>query len=175
MNFQYFFFDTYPGYFLQMVPFAAIAGVSVGLWKYRRGATGSRSVCSGLLAAYLTGLVGVTLLLRLVNLLWYRLIYGQSGGSAWFFEWTYDLIPDFWNHFRAEKLANALMFVPFGILHPLAGEGASFRKTLMHGLGLVLAIELLQPIFGRAFDINDIILNLTGIVISAGLFCKFKR
>lgn len=175
MTFQYLFFDTYLGCFLQMVPFAAIAGVSVGLWKYRRGATRFRSVCSGLLAAYLTGLIGVTLLLRLVNLMWYRLIYGQSGGSAWFLEWTYNFIPDFWNHFRSETLANALLFVPFGILHPLAGEGASLRKTLKHGAGLVLAIELLQPVFGRAFDINDIILNLTGIVISAGLFCKFKR
>lgn len=175
MTFQYFFFDTYLGYFLQMVPFAAIAGIAAGIWKHRCGATKLRSVCSGLLAAYLAGLVGVTLLLRVVNLMWYRLIYGQSGGSAWFFEWTYDFIPDFWQHFRAENLANALMFVPFGILYPLAGERASFRKTLKHGLGLVLAIELLQPIFGRAFDINDIILNLTGIVISAGLFFKFKR
>lgn len=175
MTFQYFFFDTYLGYFLQMVPFAAIAGIAVGLWKYHRGATMCKSVCSGLLAAYLTGLIGVTLLLRVVNLLWYRLIYGRPGGSAWFFEWTYDLIPDFWNHFRAENLVNALLFVPFGILHPLAGEGADLRKTLKHGAGLVLAIELLQPIFGRAFDVNDIILNLAGIVISAGLFCKFKR
>lgn len=175
MSFQYFFFDTYPGYFLQMVPFAAIAGVSVSLWKYHRGASKFQSVCSGLLAAYLVGLIGVTLLLRLVNLLWYWLIYHRSGGRVWFFEWTYNFIPNFWNDFRTETLANALMFVPFGILHPLAGEGATFRKTLTHGLGLVLAIELLQPVFGRAFDVNDIILNLAGIVISAGLFCKFKR
>lgn len=175
MTFQYFFFNTYPGYFLQMVPFAAVAGLAVGWRKHRRRAGTRQSVFCGMLAAYLTGLVGVTLMLRVVNLMWYRLIYGQSGGRVWFFEWTYNFVPDFWNHFRAESLANALMFVPFGILHPLAGERTTFRKTLMHGAALVLAIELLQPVFGRAFDINDILLNLAGIVFAAGAFYWIKR
>ena len=170
MNFQYFFFDTYLGYFLQMVPFALIAGVAFGVWKFRRGAGKWRSIFSGLLAAYLTGLVGVTLLLRVIGLLWYWLFYHRPGGRVWFFEWSYNFIPNFWTNFRAENLANALMFVPFGILHPLAGERASFYKTMKHGAALVLTIELLQPIFGRAFDINDIILNLAGIAASAGIY-----
>lgn len=170
MSFQYFFFNTYPGYFLQMVPFAAAAGVGVGLWKHRRGAGQGRSIFSGLLAAYLTGLVGVTLLLRPINLLWYWLIYGQSGGRMWFFTFTYDFVPDFWNHFRGENLANALMFVPFGILYPLASERKSLRRTVTAGLVLILAIELLQPVFGRAFDINDVILNLAGVAVSAGIY-----
>lgn len=37
MNFQYFFFDTYAGYFLQMVPFALWAGLIVGMRKRRQG------------------------------------------------------------------------------------------------------------------------------------------
>lgn len=175
MTFQYFFFDTYPGYFLQMVPFAAAAGVGFGLWKYRRGAGKRESIFSGLLAAYLTGLVGVTLLLRVINLLWYRIIYQQSGGQAWFFEWTYNLIPDFWRNFRGETLANMLMFVPFGVLYPLAVQRRSFCRTMAAGAVLVLAIELLQPVFGRAFDINDVILNLAGIAASAGFLRLLRR
>lgn len=167
MTVQYFFFNTYPGYFLQMVPFAAVAGMGVGMWKYRRGTGKWRSIVSGLLAAYLTGLVGVTLLLRIIGLMWYWMIYRQPGGRSWFFEWTYNFIPDFWNHFRPENLANALMFVPFGVLYPLA-KVRSFRKTVMAGLLLILTIELLQPVFGRAFDINDVILNMAGVLISAG-------
>lgn len=169
MNFQYFFFDTYPGYFLQMVPLAAIAGLAAGWWKRRRRAGKWRSIFSGLLAAYLTGLVGVTLLLRLIGLAWYWLIYQRPGGRVWFFEWSYNFIPDFWNHFRPENLANTLMFVPFGILYPLA-KGRSFRKTLGAGLLLILTIELLQPVFGRSFDINDVILNMAGILVSSGVF-----
>lgn len=168
MNFQYFFFDTYLGYFLQMVPFAAIAGLAASWWKRRRGAGKWQSVFSGLLAAYLTGLVGVTLLLRLINLGWYWLICQRPGGRVWFFEWSYNFVPDFWSHFRRENLANALMFVPFGVLYPLT-NGQGFRKTLGAGSILILVIELLQPVFGRAFDINDVILNLAGIALSAGL------
>ena len=175
MTFQYFFFNTYAGYFLQMVPFAAIAGVGYGLWKRRRGAGKGRCICSGLLAAYLTGLVGVTLLLRPIGLMWYWIFYQQPGGRMWFFEWTYDFVPDFWKHFRAENLANALMFVPFGVLYPLAGEGRSFLRTLAAGAVLVLVIELLQPIFGRAFDINDVILNIAGITVSAAVRPTLKR
>lgn len=174
MTFQYFFFNTYPGYFLQMLPFAAAAGVAVGWWKHRRGAGKGQSLFYGLLAAYLMGLVGVTLLLRLVNLAWYWLIYHQPGGRVWFFEWTYDLIPDFWKHFRGENLANALMFVPFGVLYPLATL-RGFRKTLGAGLTLILSIEFLQPVFGRAFDINDVILNLAGVAASAGLLRLIRK
>ena len=159
MNFQYFFFNTYAGYFLQMVPFALGAGLIVGLRKRRQG----RGLWAGLLAAYLTGLVGVTLLLRVIGLMWYWIFYQRSGGRLWFFEWTYNLVPNFWNHFRGEIL-------PFGVLYPLAGEGRSFRRTMAAGAVLILTIELLQPVFGRAFDINDVILNLTGVAVSAGVF-----
>ena len=38
MNFQYFFFDTYPGYFLQALPVALIAGESMR--PVRSGGTG---------------------------------------------------------------------------------------------------------------------------------------
>lgn len=175
MTFQYFFFNTYPGYFLQMIPFALIVGTGYGVWKYRRGAGRGRSIFCGLLAAYLTGLVGVTLLLRVIGLSWYWALYHQSGGSVWFFEWNYNLIPNFWEHFRRENLANALLFVPFGVLYPLAGEGRGFRRTLRDGLALVLVIELLQPVFGRAFDINDVILNMVGIAVSASVFLLFRR
>ena len=175
MNFQYFFFNTYPGYFLQMVPFAAVAGVGFGLWKHRRGAGWGRSIFPGLLAAYLTGLVGVTLLLRPIGLLWYWIIYQQPGGRMWFFEWTYNVIPNFWNHFRGENLANALMFAPFGVLYPLAGDKRGFRRTMAAGAVLILAIELLQPFFGRAFDINDVILNLAGIAARAAMLRLFRK
>lgn len=176
MTFQYFFFDTYAGYFLQMFPFAAIAGVGFALWKLHRGAGKDRSLCFGLLAAYLTGLVGVTLLLQFIGDLWYFLLYRMpSGRQIVLFEWTFDFVPDFWNHFRGENLANALMFVPFGILYPLAEEHPSFRRTLTAGLVLVLVIELLQPVFGRSFDVNDVILNLAGIAASAAMLHRIHK
>lgn len=35
--------------------------------------------------------------------------------------------------------------------------------------------ELLQPVFGRRFDINDIILNGIGVIASTGIYYLFKR
>ena len=35
---------------------------------------------------------------------------------------------------------------------------------------LILAIELVQPVVGRSFDANDVILNFTGVLLSTGLF-----
>lgn len=36
-------------------------------------------------------------------------------------------------------------------------------------------IEVFQPVFGRVFDLNDVILNLLGIVISKGIFTIVKN
>lgn len=41
--------------------------------------------------------------------------------------------------------------------------------------GLLSLIEVLQPVFGRAFDINDIILNTLGIIISTSIFIGIKK
>ena len=35
MTFQYFFFDTYIGYFLQALPFALLVGAICGIIRYR--------------------------------------------------------------------------------------------------------------------------------------------
>lgn len=169
MTFQYFFFDTYPGYFLQLLPPALIVGTVCGFWRYRSGRGVGKCVCFGLLGAYLTGLIGLTLLFDLVAAAWYRLIYGMdSGRHVEFFVLTFNLIPDFWLHIRPETIGNMVLFLPFGILHPMAADKQCFTRTLRTGILLVLGIELLQPVFGRAFDVNDIILNLGGVLLSAG-------
>ena len=36
MNFQYFFFDTYIGYFLQALPIALIVGAIFGIIRFRK-------------------------------------------------------------------------------------------------------------------------------------------
>lgn len=36
MNFQYFFFDTYIGYFLQALPIALIVGAIYGIIRFRK-------------------------------------------------------------------------------------------------------------------------------------------
>ena len=59
MNFQYFFFDTYIGYFLQALPIALIVGAIYGIIRFRKDneTPVSRKVFSCAFVCYVTGLV----------------------------------------------------------------------------------------------------------------------
>ena len=67
------------------------------------------------------------------------------------------------------------MFLPFGPLYLLSWPQATGKKTMLVGFGIVLLIEVLQPIFGRMFDSNDVILNTVSMVVSTAAFLGIKR
>ena len=178
MNFQYFFFDTYPGYFLQALPIALCAGIIYAVRRSRK--TGLSSVGNVILPAlfvcYITGLLCLTLFEYPMGQAYYVLFYHTASGRSWsWFRFEYDLIPDFVQSFSSENLGNILMYLPFGILYPLFRKNTTWRGTIAAGVATSLVIELLQPIFGRSFDINDIILNGIGVILSATVFYVCRR
>lgn len=173
MNFQYFFFDTYPGYFLEALPFAVLAAAIYGVALARRepGRPVRTFILPCLFVAYMTGLVLLTLLVKVMGHVWYFILYQRDSGMSFFrFTPAYNLIPDFWNHLNAESIGNILLFLPFGLLYPFFNRNATWKRTLLTGFLVSLAIELLQPVFGRAFDVNDLILNFSGVLLSTALF-----
>lgn len=178
MNFQYFFFSTYPGYFLQALPIAIIAAAIwyvIRLRKNKNMTPGSK-LWSCVFVCYMTGLICLVDLLYLMKAAWYLLIYhADSGITLQFFNGAFNFLPDFYNYLNSEVIGNFLMFLPFGILYPLSHPDSTLRKTIFIGILCVAFIEIGQPIFGRAFDINDIILNTLGIAVSATLFFFGKR
>ena len=74
----------------------------------------------------------------------------------------------------SENLGNILMYLPFGILHPLFSKRTTWSRTMLAGIMTSVAIELVQPVFGRSFDINDIILNGIGLIISATVYFALR-
>lgn len=177
MNFQYFFFSTYPGFFLQALPIALIAGgiyTACQIRRDRRRSTG-KIILSALFVCYITGLLCLTLFNSVIGDIYYFLFYHAPSGRnhAWF-TFEYDLIPDFFHNFGSENLGNIVMFLPFGILYPLYKQNSTWMRTLIAGFVTTLGIELLQPIFGRSFDINDIILNGIGVAVSTAAFYTIK-
>ena len=177
MNFQYFFFDTYPGYFLQALPFALAAGIVYVIYRTRKtgAAVGARTLLASLFVCYLTGLLCLTLFEYVMGQIYYFLFYHMPSGRHYhWFTFEYDLIPDFFHNFGAENLGNIVMYLPFGILYPLFRENAPWRRTIAAGIALSVIIELLQPVFGRSFDINDIILNALGVLLSTAVFYTSK-
>ena len=84
MTFQYFFFDTYPGYFLQALPFVLIAGVVYGIIRHHKSSVLSKSkrFWSVLFACYLTGLICLVLALDVMGIIWYLLLYHMPSGRV---------------------------------------------------------------------------------------------
>ena len=71
---------------------------------------------------------------------------------------------------------NVAMFIPGGIILPVLWKKLrSFPKTVAAGAFISLCIELLQlPFFGRATDVDDLILNTLGCAAGYGIYSLFR-
>ena len=83
-------------------------------------------------------------------------------------------------------LGNSLMFLPLGIVWPVALKKLdTYGKLIAAGAGTSALIEILQlPFFDRVSDIDDLILNTTGYLAGYGIYllvrgicrlCKRRR
>lgn len=103
MTAAYFFFDTYPGYFLQALPIALLIG---GLWAFRLRKTAlplPERLRSVLFACYLTGLFCLTLFQPVIAEL-YRLLFGlPSAGLHWSVNFSFRLSPGLPSPLRQRK------------------------------------------------------------------------
>lgn len=176
MTAQYFFFDTYPGQFLQVLPVALLVGLLCYVLQGRGTMPRSLRFWRAVFACYLAGLLAVTVVPMAVwGSLWYRLLYGlPSGAQVELFTFSYRFALDL-GDFDGEKAMNLLIFAPFALLHPLSCRCPRWSRTVAAGALAVLAVELVQPVFGRAFDVNNIVLNLAGILMVSALVFGLRR
>lgn len=82
----------------------------------------------------------------------------------------------FWNGF-ANLVGNILVFIPFGFVLPKAYSGCGkWWRVFYCAVGFVMCIELFQlfSAFG-AFDVDDILLNVSGAMIGYFLFSILRR
>ena len=101
--------------------------------------------------------------------------YGRSGVMD---DYHYNLTPfqeikRFWKYRGQLGLSsimnlfgNVLVFVPLGFFEPMASKKRNFFATVTDGFLLSLVVEIFQLVskVGR-FDIDDLILNTSGVVI----------
>ena len=73
-------------------------------------------------------------------------------------------------------IGNVTMFIPTGIILPVIYKKLrSFPRTVLAGGLISLGIEILQlPFCERTSDVNDLILNTSGVVIGYGI-CALAR
>ena len=150
------------------------------------------AVCWGLLAVFVIGAVGL--------LLWKGVRTGGRYVSALALsEWIalvlcatvifrstkaergFRLIPfssywDFGPHgyllaMVAENLLNVVLFLPVGILLGCGFKGVTWKRALVIGLVLSIAIEVLQFVFKKGFcEVDDVMHNALGSLIGFGIY-----
>lgn len=72
-------------------------------------------------------------------------------------------------------LGNLLLFIPIGFLFPLAfPKRSQIKYVFSYMLIGILGIEFLQYFCGRVADIDDVFLNMIGILLGYGIFTIYK-
>ena len=71
----------------------------------------------------------------------------------------------------AENILNMILFVPVGFLLGCGFMGMTWKRALLTGCGLSVAIEILQLVFQKGFcETDDVIHNVAGCLIGYGLW-----
>lgn len=180
LDISHFFFSTIPGYLLQTLPFAAAAGFVFWFLKYRKDKSVpfSEIKWTVLFVCYMAEVICMVYFFSSIRYFWEFLFLGHKAENiflALFRKGSVNLIPDFYKHIDEEALLNMILFFPFGFLYPLAKNGATWIRTVSAGVICIVCAEALQPIMGRTFAVNDLILNTCGVLISSSLFFLLAR
>ena len=72
-------------------------------------------------------------------------------------------------------LANVVMFLPFGFFPALLWRNDTWWKALLAGFAVTLFIECCQLCVGRAFDVDDLLLNTTGAMLGYWLWLLLRK
>lgn len=93
-----------------------------------------------------------------------------------------NLIPvvhlfDLYDGWLINIIGNISMFIPVGLAWPFCFKKLdTIGKTILAGGGFSLLIEITQlPFYDRCSDVDDLILNTTGVFIGAIIYFIIKR
>ena len=118
---------------------------------------------------------------------WFYVKTGHpTGDSLGWFSGSFNFVPSLCKYLIKSELSigtwvrdmligNILMFIPMGILLPLVFKKINKKNIFIISIFITLSIEVLQPIVGRSFDIDDIIMNFIGIIIEYLVVVTFRK
>lgn len=174
---------TVVGLFFQVVPITCLVGGVYAVFRYIRIRKQGLSVAWGieitrwLFVCYLTGLINLILVpSNLWTYIWFYLRNGYSGCELDpLFSGGFNIMPTLvkvltgeftvgcW--IRTMLAGNFFMFVPMGIFLPFISEKANIQNILKISVIVPIVVEVIQPVVGRSFDVDDLILNFAGIIV----------
>lgn len=170
------------GLFLQVVPITLLAGVVYAIYRCIHIRKQGCAVCwrketmRWLFVCYLTGLVNLILVpANLWVYIWANICVGYSHNEITLFSGAFNFVPTIFKLALGELtigrwvfkmlIYNFLMFVPFGFFLPFISEKVNNRNIWKIAVLVPAAVEVIQPVFGRSFDVDDLILNFSGILV----------
>lgn len=170
------------GLFLQVVPITCLVGVIYAIYrcirikKQQTSVKRSIEILRLLFVCYLTGLINLTLVPRnLWSNIWALIYIGYSGSQIELLNGSFNFTPiifkiisgelSFGSWVKTMLTGNLLMFVPMGFFLPLISKKINIKSVLKIAVIVPIIVEIIQPIVGRSFDVDDLILNFIGILI----------
>lgn len=174
---------TVVGLFFQVVPITCLVGVIYAVYRcikiknYGISFAWGTEIMRWLFVCYLTGLINLILVPNnLWTYIWFYVRNGYSGCELEpLFSGGVNLVPTLIKVFTGEftvgrwvqtmLAGNFLMFVPMGFFIPFVSEKVNKQNILKISVIIPIAVEVIQPIVGRSFDVDDLILNFAGIIV----------
>jgi len=181
---------TVAGYFFEAVPVTILVGIIYAVYRYfkikkqRIPVSLGSEIVRWLFVCYLTGLCYLLFAPRTVFTELYRYIlfgyvdWGAAGSladSLHFFTFEFNLVPTVFLWLNGEitigswvksmLIGNLLMFIPMGIFLSLIFKKINNRNIFKIAILIPVVVEIVQPVVGRSFDVDDIIMNFLGILI----------
>ena len=171
------------GLFLQVVPITCLVGVIYAAIRYTvikkqsYAVVWSCEIIRLLFVCYLTGLINLVLVPNnLWTYIWFYLRNGYSGCEIDpLFSGCFNFVPAFLKVHTGEFTigrwvrtmleGNLVMFVPMGFFLPFVSRKIKIRNIWWLAVLIPCFVEILQPIIGRSFDIDDVLMNFAGIII----------
>jgi glycopeptide antibiotics resistance protein len=180
------------GLFLQVVPITVLVGAAYAIYRWvcikRHGLTvqWGAEIMRWLFVCYLTGLVNLILVpAKLWTFIWANIFVGYSHSELAFFSGEWNLVPTLFRVLTGELtlgswvlkmlVYNFLMFLPFGFFLPFVSEKVNAHSIWKYAILVPVVVEVIQPIVGRSFDVDDLILNFAGIVVGFFVAAAIKN
>lgn len=177
--------------FLQVLPITLLAGIvyaayrCVRIRKSKCSVSLKKEIMRWLFVCYLTGLFNLIFVpANLWMYIWANICVGYSHSEITFFSGEFNLVPTLFKLVMGELtlgrwvlkmlIYNFLMFLPFGFFLPFVSEKVNRRNIWKIAAIVPTVVEVLQPIVGRSFDVDDLILNFAGIAVGYFLATALK-
>lgn len=170
------------GLLLQVMPITCLVGGGYAIYRCIRikneriPITWGNEIIRWLFVCYLTGFINLTLVPgNLWSHIWALVFAGHSQSEIMLFTGEFNFVPiiikvlsnqlTLGSWVKTMLIGNVLMLIPLGFFLPFVSTKINNQNVFKIAVIVPVAVEIIQPVVGRSFDVDDLILNFIGIIL----------